>query len=109
MVKSQSGLQDWWMQRISASFLSIFVLPLLVLWLGGWFTSPADWYMFLSSDFGKVLTAIGLIGFGLHIRIGLWVVVTDYVPRRVQKLVTVLCNIWILALVGYSAYLIWIL
>ena len=47
MVKPQSGLQDWWMQRISASFLSIFALPLLVLWLGGWFTSANDWYNFL--------------------------------------------------------------
>ena len=109
MVKPQSGLQDWWMQRISASMLSIFVLPLLVLWLGGWLSSPIDWYMFLSSIIGKVLTVIGLIGFGLHIRIGLWVVVTDYVPRCVQKVVTVLCNMWILTLVGYSAYLIWIL
>ena len=109
MVKSQSGLQDWWMQRISASFLSIFALPVLVMWFGGWLAESYDWYIFLSSHLGKVLTAIGLIGFGLHVRIGLWVVITDYVPRSLQTVVNVLSHLWILGLVAYGAYLIWIL
>ena len=101
------GLRDWWMQRISASLISIFVLPLLVLWLGGWLVGAGDWYDYLSSSAGIILTILGLLGFVLHARIGLWVVITDYVPRQFQMITTWIMTVYLLALAGWALYLVW--
>jgi len=103
------GLNDWWMQRISASLISVFALPVLVMWFGGWLLDDNDWYLFLSSTLGQILTVIGIVGFALHSRIGLWVVITDYIPRSYQKLVVGLINTWLLALVIWALYLVWII
>ena len=103
------GLRDWWLQRISATFISAFGLPLLVMWYGGWLPDEVSWYTFLSSPLGQVLTVVGVIGIAVHSQLGLWVVVTDYVPRRAQRLVSYLVNAWILALVVWAAYLIWMI
>lgn len=103
------GLNDWWIQRISASCISLFVLPMLVLWLGGWLNQADDWYAFLASVPGKALTLLGIIGFLLHARIGLWVVITDYAPKRFQGLAIGLMTLYLLAVVFWAVYLVWII
>ncbi len=103
------GLNDWWIQRISASLISVFALPVLIMWFGGWLASANDWYLFLSSTLGQVLTVIGVIGFALHSRIGLWVVITDYIPTRMQSPVIWLVNSWLLSLVVWALHLVWII
>ena len=105
----KTGLKDWWIQRISASCISLLVLPLLVLWFGGWLSQADDWYVFLSSALGKVLSVIGLAGFLLHARIGLWVVITDYAPKRFQGLAVGLMTLYLLAVVFWAVYLVWII
>ena len=104
-----TGLKDWWMQRISASLISLFALPLLALWLGGWLPKPDDWYVFLSSVLGKLLSVVGLAGFLLHTRIGLWVVITDYVPRRFQGVAVGGMVVYLLAVVLWALYLLWMI
>ncbi|MEC7030256.1 MAG: succinate dehydrogenase, hydrophobic membrane anchor protein [Pseudomonadota bacterium] len=103
------GLSDWWMQRISSILISIFALPVLGLWFAGRLVGPEDWYDFLSSSFGLSLTLIGVIGFVLHTRIGLWVVITDYVPRHYQTFATWLMYIYLAGILAWALYLIWLM
>ncbi len=109
LISMHSGLKDWWMQRISAVMVSVFALPVLVMWFGGWLDQDYVWYTFLSSLVGKTITLIGLLGFALHIRIGLWVVITDYVPRAMQAMIIWVINTWIFGLFVWGGYLLWML
>ena len=103
------GLIEWWMQRLSAVGISVFALPVLSLWYGGYLPDDYSWYQWLASPTGKLLTLIGLFGFALHSRLGMWVVITDYVPKRWQKQMTTLLDIWLLTLTVYGLHLIWVL
>lgn len=102
------GLQDWWIQRVSSVLVSLFAIPLLVLWYYGYFVDERSWYVFLESDIGRILTLIGLIGFALHTRIGLWVVATDYLPRSIQSTVAWVIELWVVSLLIWGLYLIWV-
>lgn len=103
------GLIDWWAQRISGIFLALFALPLLSNWYLGYLSDDYSWYQWLSQPEIKALTLLGLFGFAVHARIGMWVVMTDYLPRRWQEYAIQLLNIWILVLSIWGLYLIWVL
>jgi succinate dehydrogenase / fumarate reductase membrane anchor subunit len=103
------GLRDWKLQRISAMLLTVFFLPLLVMWFGNVLENDYDWYLFLSSILGKCLTIMGLVGFAIHAKLGIWVVITDYAPRSLQKILSMVINLWISILSCYSLYLVWVL
>ena len=102
------GLYDWWIQRLSAILISVFSIPVLFLWYSGHLKESLDWYTFLSSDLGMVLTLLGLVGFAIHAKIGLWVVITDYIPRRMQKAAVITMNIWVWGILGWGLYLMWV-
>ena len=107
MVSKNRGLHDWWIQRLSALLISAFVLPTLFFWLVGWLPDAAAWYDFLMIPWVKGLTLLGLTGVLLHSWIGLWVVATDYVPRRIQGFVLGFLHAWLSAYYLIGIYLIW--
>ena len=104
----KGGLFDWWAQRISAVFISLFVLPAIGLWFLGYLPSSFDWYLWLSLPAIKILTALALLGYAVHIRIGMWVVITDYVPKCFQMASHWVADAIILLHVLVGTYLIWI-
>ena len=102
------GLRDWWLQRISAVLISLFALPVILYWVAGGLITQADWYIFLSHSQMRFLTGLGLLGYIVHVRIGLWVVVTDYIPSLYQAWAQWLVDILIALHLGFGLYLIWI-
>lgn len=100
------GLFDWWAQRVSSMLISLFALPVLYLWYAGVLVTSLDWYLFLSSQTGKFLTLIGLVGLVAHAKIGLWVVITDYLPRTIQVLVTRVIYLLLLGMLVWGVYLV---
>lgn len=105
---NNKGLWDWWMQRVSSMLISVFSVPLLGAWYFGYLPTERSWYVLLESDIGRILTVVGLIGFAMHTRIGLWVVCTDYLPRSIQVGVSWLIELWVLLLLVWGLYLIWV-
>ncbi|MCP8351870.1 succinate dehydrogenase, hydrophobic membrane anchor protein [Candidatus Synchoanobacter obligatus] len=108
MVRMNPGLWDWWMQRVSSLLVSVFAIPILTLWFGGYLETDVQWYELLLNPYMKALTVIGLLGFVLHTRLGLWVVVTDYIPRRMQRFFGVVVNGLVLGYLIWGLYLIWV-
>ena len=102
------GLKDWWMQRISAAGISLFALPILLLWFSGYLASSSDWYSLLSMLGMKILTVIALLAYVAHVKIGLWVVLTDYVPNQKQTVAIWVVNSILLLHILVGFYLIWV-
>lgn len=93
-IGNQKGLYDWLMQRVSAVFLTAYIMPLLVFWMMG--DAGQDyqaWRLFLLSPVMKILGAFAAIGLFVHAVIGAWIVATDYIkPPRLQTGILALLN-----------------
>ena len=94
-IGNQKGLYDWVMQRISALFLTAYIVPLLVFWIMGDAKQGFQaWQLFLLSPVMKILGAIAAIGLFVHAVIGAWIVATDYIkPPRLQTGILALVNL----------------
>ena len=94
-IGNQKGLYDWVMQRISALFLTVYIVPLLVFWIMGDAKQGFQaWQLFLLSPVMKILGAFAAIGLFVHAVIGAWIVATDYIkPPRLQTGVLALVNL----------------
>ena len=94
-IGNQKGLYDWVMQRISALFLTAYIVPLLVFWIMGDAKQGYHaWQLFLLSPVMKILGAFAAIGLFVHAVIGAWIVATDYIkPPRLQTGVLALVNL----------------
>jgi succinate dehydrogenase / fumarate reductase membrane anchor subunit len=101
------GLRDWWLQRLSASVLSLYFLPIIFAWLLGFLTGPLSFYQLLSRMDMKVATFLMLAAYTIHSRIGLWVVITDYMPRQAQSYLVALFDILFVIQFTIGVYLIW--
>ena len=101
------GLKDWWIQRVSASVLSVYFLPIIFAWLLGYLKGPMAFYQLLVRTDMKVATVIMMLAYTAHIRVGLWVVITDYFPRHIQAYSQAMLDILLLVQLIVSLYLIW--
>lgn len=86
-LAQEKGLNDWLLQRISAVFLSVYLLPVLVFWMvHADLLTQASWQAFLLHPVMKVLGGFAAISLFIHATIGIWVVGTDYIkPEVLQK------------------------
>jgi len=105
---AKDGTEHWWLQRVTAVALVPLVLVLL-------------YYMIrlLGADHAHVVASLGhpvaagflvllFIAAFLHLKLGLQVVIEDYVHGAASKLTLLLANTfgcWILALIGILAVL----
>ena len=101
------GLRDWWLQRLSSSVLSLYFLPIIFAWLLGYLKGPLSFYQLLSRVDMKVATFLMLVAYTIHARIGLWVVITDYIPRQMQNYLAALVDILFVVQFVIGVYLIW--
>jgi succinate dehydrogenase hydrophobic membrane anchor protein len=76
----QHGLFAWVLQRVTAIFLLLYLLPLLYVWLRAPATDVVHyWQMMLLNTPMRVLGALAFVSLVLHACVGSWVVITDYV------------------------------
>lgn len=72
------GLRDWFIQRITAVVIGIYVIVLGVFWLRHPEISYDVWHDFFACTTMKVLSSIVWLSMVFHAWIGLWTVTTDY-------------------------------
>lgn len=107
MVKSvlgvnHQGLRDWVIQRVSAIFMAIYSVALIVYILCHPGLSFAEWHYLFSTQWMKVGTILFLLCLMGHAWIGIWTIFTDYVKPFVLRsvlnllvlLMLVACFIW---------------
>lgn len=92
MVKSvlgvnHQGLRDWLFQRMSAVFMAIYVIG-LVIFLGMHpELSYSDWQSLFAQWWVKIATLVVFSSLLMHAWVGMWTIFTDYVKCSVGRLV----------------------
>ncbi|WP_296572096.1 succinate dehydrogenase, hydrophobic membrane anchor protein [Phreatobacter sp.] len=97
---ARSGTEHFWMQRVTAVAnvpLSLFVIGLII-------TTAGSNYAAVKATLGAPLVAIPLILFVVsatwHMRLGMQMIIEDYVPAEGTKVVLLLANTFFSVAVG---------
>lgn len=107
MVKSvlsvaHQGLRDWVIQRLSAIFMAIYSIGLILYIVSHPGLSFAEWHSLFASEWMKVATILFLAAILMHAWIGIWTIFTDYVKPFVIR-----CVLNTLVLLLLAASFIW--
>lgn len=104
----RDGVQDFVTLRATALIVTAFTLCIF------WFFATTDnvtyevWSGFFSSIGMKVFTLATLISIMLHVRIGLWQVLTDYVKApKLRAVVQFFLNLIAFAYVAVGLFVLW--
>lgn len=107
MVKSitsltGSGLKDWYLQRISAIVLTVYLFFLLGFVCSQSSLTYQSWSSLFAESWMKYFTLLAMLSLIVHAWIGIWTVLTDYV--KVNTLRALLQLVFVL---GFFTYLVW--
>ena len=104
----RSGIQDWWLQRISAVYLFIYVLVLSYLLITVESVNYASWSALFAPTWMKVLTFVASLFIAIHAWVGLWIVSTDYLkPVVIRNLFQAVVLIISLSIVIWTGMILW--
>ena len=115
---SNKGLTDWYLQRGTTAFMSVYFLPILGFWLLNPLANHAQWFEFMTRVPWLVLGVLAWLALGVHAYIGMWVVISDYLSDHLaaqsnckhlplfRRLVTSLMGVWVFGSVAVGLLLI---
>lgn len=87
MQRSQRGLQEWLLQRISAILIGVYAVLIVSFVAMHQPMNFADWHAFFAATWVRVATVVTVLLIGIHAWIGLWTIFTDYVKCSVVRTV----------------------
>lgn len=92
----RSGIQDWWLQRLSAVFMLVYVIIFSYQLISADSINYTTWNALFSETWMQVLTFATVLAISIHAWVGLWIVSTDYIKptgirNAFQALVLVVC------------------
>src|SRR5689334_6981671 len=94
-----NGLRDWLVQRVTSVILTVY----LVFLLGFMVLNPGldyfTWQGLFISEWMRVFSLLALLSLTLHAYVGLWTIITDYLPPVALRLAAHI--VVIIALIGY--------
>ncbi len=100
---AKSGTEHWWLQRVTAIAnipLVIFLVIFVIRHLGA---SRAEIVASIANPFVAILLALTFVSVLWHMRLGLQVVIEDYVHGHVAKFAALLANSFVTVLLGVAA------
>ena len=100
---ARSGTEHWWLQRVTAIAnipLVIFLVIFVIRHLGA---SRAEIVASIANPFVAILLALTFVSVLWHMRLGLQVVIEDYVHGHVAKFAALLANSFVTVLLGVAA------
>jgi succinate dehydrogenase / fumarate reductase membrane anchor subunit len=100
---AKSGTEHWWLQRVTAISnipLVIFLVIFVIRHLGA---SRAEIVASIANPFVAILLALTFVSVLWHMRLGLQVVIEDYVHGHVAKFASLLANSFVTVLLGVAA------
>lgn len=104
----RNGVQDYISLRTTALVILAFSLYMLWFFLTTPMLTYAVWHGLFSSLWMKVFTLATLISIMIHVRIGLWQVLTDYVkPTGIRATIQFLLNLLALGYVLVGLFVLW--
>lgn len=100
---SRSGVHHWWLQRLSAVILVPLVLWFAVSLLSVAHADHATMKAWVSRPFNTALLVVLLTAMFYHARLGLQVVIEDYVHEELVKLGALLAMNLVVVVAGATA------
>ena len=100
---AKSGTEHFWMQRVTALAnlpLVTFMVIFIIRHLGA---TRSQMLASLANPFVAILLALGFVSVLWHMRLGLQVVIEDYVHGHKLKLLALLLNLFFVVLLGAAA------
>ncbi len=90
MVKSvlgvnHQGLRDWIIQRMSAIYMAVYSIGLILYILFHSGLSFAEWHGLFAQEWVKIATILFILSIMLHAWVGIWTIFTDYVKPFVLR------------------------
>ena len=99
---TRNGLKDWLLQRVSAIILTLYLIFILGFIVGHYPISFQEWYSLFHHTGMKAFTILALLALIVHSWVGVWTVLTDYVPNKpLQGLLIILMGL------SFVAYFVW--
>jgi len=104
----RSGIQDWWLQRLSAVFMLVYVIILSYQLITVDSINYISWTALFSETWMQVLTFLTVLAISIHAWIGLWIVSTDYIKpaglrNAFQAFVLIVC----LGIIVWAGMIFW--
>lgn len=84
------GTHHWWLQRVTAIANIPLVIFMVISFVGNVGKSHAEWVAWLKQPFASVLVILFIANFVYHMRLGLQVLVEDYVHDHGTKIASML-------------------
>ena len=89
---SHSGTSDFWRQRLTAVAMTVLIVPVIVVVLMGIASNQAGAKQIFSSLPIAIIMLLFIIASAWHMKIGMQVVIEDYVHNEKIKLASVMAN-----------------
>jgi succinate dehydrogenase / fumarate reductase, membrane anchor subunit len=104
----RNGIQDWVSLRATALIIALYSFYLAFVFITTDISSFAIWQGIFASLFMKVFTFAALVSIMLHVRIGLWQVLTDYIkPTGLRAGIQYVLNLIAFAYVAVGLFVLW--
>ena len=100
---AKSGTEHWWLQRVTAIAnipLVIFLVIFVIRHLGA---SRAEIVASISNPFVAILLALTFVSVLWHMRLGLQVLIEDYIHGHAAKFAALLANSFVTVALGVAA------
>ena len=113
MVTSQAtikrdGIQDWVSLRATAIIIALFTFYMTYFFITTETITYEVWSGLFSSITMKVFTFAALLSVMIHVRIGLWQVLTDYIkPAGLRAFMQYVLNLIAFAYVAVGVFVLW--
>ena len=104
----RDGVQDYVSLRATAVIIALYTFYMAYFFITTETVTYEIWTGLFSSLFMKVFTLATLVAVMIHVRIGLWQVLTDYIkPAGIRAFLQYLLNLIAFAYVAIGVFVLW--
>ncbi len=104
----RNGIQDYVTLRASAAVISAFSIYMVYFFIATPVITFEVWQGLFASIYMKAFTLLTLVAILMHVRIGLWQVLTDYVKAHKLRIVLqFVLNLIAFAYVAVGLFVLW--
>ena len=89
---SHSGTGDFWRQRVTAAAMTLLIVPVIVVVMMLLGSNQAGAKLVLGSPMVAIIMLLFIIASAWHMKIGMQVVIEDYVHNEKLKLASIMAN-----------------
>ena len=108
VVGAHYGLRDWLSQRVTAAFMALFTLAVIVQVLLPGEMGYDKWAGIFSKQWMKVLTFVVIVSLLVHVWVGVRDVLMDYVKAVGARLALQAATIaWLVGCAGWAIQVLW--